>query len=359
MTRPRSRRPAAPPRSGDRYVGSRRTLRRRLSDFDGSGPPSTDVRTEIDGRVQHLKKFWFLADAPLLIDQQLVERCYDAIFRPEFEVASRTRSQSDTRSEELSNAVEAAGEASIPTFLKLSAKSSVGVKVGGARSTAESHVEAAVQSAERRLERLANLYLHSYPERLYWVGSDLISIVDATGKKLQWDEVERIIEAPGIRPLVVLDLGKGTRVIPMFAESSEGKDMRLYEALIEAAAKKNGKNKGELVPEYPAFGAPDHDAAARKYWKALFDAFDSQLAIQAIEESARTAGARIDWIDYRFVGFADGIPLDIHLHVSPRGKYPAGVLAYQFVRRGEKYGARVVGTLKMGRDINVLAVYER
>ena len=33
--------------------------------------------------------------------------------------------------------------------------------------------------------------------------------------------------------------------------------------------------------------------------------------------------------------------------------------AYQLVRRGSRYGVRVIGTLKRGQDINVLAIYER
>lgn len=45
---------------------------------------------KVGQRIENLRDYWFLADAPLFIDAPQVERLYDAIFRPEFEVASRT-----------------------------------------------------------------------------------------------------------------------------------------------------------------------------------------------------------------------------------------------------------------------------
>jgi hypothetical protein len=70
-------------------------------------------------------------------------------------------------------------------------------------------------------------------------------------------------------------------------------------------------------------------------------------------------GQPIAWIDYN-VSLAPRSPAPfMHLHLMSRGQYPTGVFAYNFVTRGFKYGLRVVGTLKSGPDLNVLAVFER
>ena len=40
------------------------------------------------------------------------------------------------------------------------------------------------------------------------------------------------------------------------------------------------------------------------------------------------------------------------------GDYDTGVFAYNLVRRGERYGLRIVGSLKSQPSLNVLAIYE-
>ena len=47
-----------------------------------------------------------------------------------------------------------------------------------------------------------------------------------------------------------------------------------------------------------------------------------------------------------------------HLDVSARGDYDTGVFAYNFIRRGERYWLRIVGSLKSKPALNVLAAYE-
>ena len=47
-----------------------------------------------------------------------------------------------------------------------------------------------------------------------------------------------------------------------------------------------------------------------------------------------------------------------HLDVSARGDYDTGVFAYNFIRRGERYGLRSVDSLKSKPALNVLAAYE-
>ena len=49
----------------------------------------------------------------------------------------------------------------------------------------------------------------------------------------------------------------------------------------------------------------------------------------------------------------------LHLHVCPHGKSDTGTLAYNLIKRGFKHGLRIVGTLELEPDMNVLAIYEK
>jgi hypothetical protein len=66
-------------------------------------------------------------------------------------------------------------------------------------------------------------------------------------------------------------------------------------------------------------------------------------------------GGRPRWIAY---GMILGGGKTLHLDVSARGDYETGVFAYNFIRRGERYGMRIVGSLKSQPAVNVLAAYE-
>jgi hypothetical protein len=67
-------------------------------------------------------------------------------------------------------------------------------------------------------------------------------------------------------------------------------------------------------------------------------------------------GGRPRWIDYRM---AFGTGQDLHLHVVARGDYDTSVFAYGIIRRGERFGLRIVGSLKSQPALNVLAIYEK
>ena len=45
--------------------------------------------------------------------------------------------------------------------------------------------------------------------------------------------------------------------------------------------------------------------------------------------------------------------------MSARGDYDAGVFAYNFIRRGERHGLRIVGSLKSQPALNAPATYEK
>ncbi len=312
----------------------------------------------IAARVRALKEFWFVADTPLYIDADLVSALFDSVFRPEFEVASRTLSKGVSKSEEDAFELALGGEASVPTVFKLSATGKAAEKRGASITEAASTVEQAVNSPGTRLEKLLNVYVYSYPERILWIKADLVSGADfrMPDVTLSWKEIEALLDTPGIRPIVVLDLAPGTKALPMFAELTNGQDVELYKHFKEQLP----ETSRESVPVYPTVGAPDYQHKAKEYWRAFHSVFDSAVAMRTVEKSTKGGSARIDWIDFRLVGFTpDDTVVPIHMHISPKGRYSTGTFAYQLIRRSEKYGIRVIGTLKKGADINVLAIYER
>jgi hypothetical protein len=49
----------------------------------------------------------------------------------------------------------------------------------------------------------------------------------------------------------------------------------------------------------------------------------------------------------------------LHLHVVAHGDYDTGVFAYNLIRRDERYGRRIVGSLKSQPSLDVAAFYEK
>ena len=49
----------------------------------------------------------------------------------------------------------------------------------------------------------------------------------------------------------------------------------------------------------------------------------------------------------------------MHLHIEVAGKYSTGTFAYRLIRRGQGHGMRIVGSMRDGPDVNVLALYEK
>jgi hypothetical protein len=117
-------------------------------------------------------------------------------------------------------------------------------------------------------------------------------------------------------------------------------------------------SNGERPPKYPegAGSTPEGMAKYQDYWKWFDKNFSAVRAMEVVEK-ASSANGRIRWIDYRVPLTADGHTL--HLHIVPAGAYDTGVFAYNFIKRGLTHGLRLVGTMKSGPDMNVLAIYEK
>lgn len=306
----------------------------------------------------------WLADAPLFIDEDLVYRFYDAVVRPPSEEGTTTLEITEETAKKLEGRFNFEGSVSPSNLLKSlssflpfidmqvkaegEAKGEVDTSKGKSTKV-ELHT---IKTPQRQLVSLVLHYLINQPDRLFLV---------ADPKEEDWHSPEAIRNVP--RALVFLDLpnqeeaskqnSAETQIIPIAAEFSNGKVERLYEKL-------TSKDGRELPPDYPG-GQKGQDLRELKeqkktYWQWFANNFSATKAIQLIEESAQINGA-IKWIDYRLPISNNGDTL--HLHISPAGRYDAGVFAYQMVKRGERHGLRIVGTLKSDPDMNVLAIYEK
>lgn len=343
----------------------------------------------LNGRMEALQRFWFLADAPMFIDSPLVERLYDAIFRPEVQLVSIAEGKANEYAGKLSGAAKAGGEIALklPPALSLfgldiasgkaSAEISGSAEATGKRGKSHSSTFAAIRTPERHLEKLISLYVEQYPERLLWVKNDLVAIQNLKdpSKLLNWADIEGedadrvagtgknkdglLDDRKGPRPIIVLDLEAEAMLMPMYGELTNGKDCELLKDFLKAKA--DCSKDDFLLPKYPS-GLGDNHEARTSYWEKVTECFDSQAVLRTIETASGDKTARFDWIDFRLLckksnGQSPVMPP--HLHFMPRGEYPAGIFAYHLVRRACRFGIRIVGTLKKGQDINVLAVYER
>ena len=325
----------------------------KLIDWGNKLLPTTDTALQVTERAENLKRFWFLADAPQFIDRPLVDQLFDAIFQPAFELASRSSAALDSKAKALSAEMSGGGEFSVPTMFKINATAKVADSDTRTTSTTNTDTWNAVQSSERRLEKLVNLYIYSYPERCFRVPTDLSNLVDQTGASHSWSDVETSLSKQGgVRPLIMFDLESKTKLLPTFAELDTADVVSLHEQFLDLV------NRRADFPIYPSYGCEGYAQKSCEYWRAFEKIFDSTAAMRVVEQAGKNS-ARIEWIDFRLL-CADGPNIIAkHLHISPRGEYPSGTFAYRLVRRAEHHGTRILGTLKSGNDVNVLAIYER
>ena len=302
-------------------------------------------------RLEKWKQLWFIADVPLFVDDIAVKRLYDALIRPEFEVASRklSKSKSNTIEDSIEGALSV--EAGVAPFLKGTASLKEAGKKGRSSNEGTEYSEEANRSAEFRMEKVVAFYVRNFPKYLFWTSENLSELTDLKGISQEWSKVAERLNEAAPRPLIVLDLRPKSRLIPMAAESTEGKVKLLYKDLIKVL------DPDKKVPPYTEAGTGAE--GAQEYWKALDAVFDARKAMKVVEDCSTSDGKRLDWIDYRLIAKAEGdLITPLHLHLMPRGEYTTGTFAYQTIRRCFKYGLRIVGTLKQGEDINVLAMYE-
>lgn len=332
----------------------------------------------------------WLADAPLFIDNDQVERFYDAVVRPEAKSGQVTLQITEEKASRISAKVagEASGKASAKgklspgmlldflsnAFPFVKAEVELGAelqaKAGGEggyernkrRVEGETLTLHHIETPQRQLEHLALHYLVNHTQRICFVTDT---------RSEGWRSAELISDVP--RTLAFIDLPgqeqalrEGlpvTRLIPTAAEFGNGEVLSLFAELTA--------ENGERPPKYPDVDADKYRRATpaerqamvqalpsqrKEYW-AWFEAnFNANRAMQVVEKASALRGG-LRWIDFRVPLTLEGDTL--HLHVAPSQNYPTGTFAYNFIKRGHKHGLRLVGTLKSEPDMNVLAVYEK
>jgi hypothetical protein len=293
-----------------------------------------------------ITKLGWLADAPLFIDAPQVLAFYDAVVRPEAKEKKITLSLKSLESKKTSTEGELTGEVSIAKWITtifpfLDAK--VGGKVSASTQSERGKEEGRevelepIDSPQRQLVQLALHYVVNLPARIRIVSNPLDPA---------WSDPKFAEGLP--RALVFLDFPPSV-FLPMAAELATGKVALIHEAYLNAAWQKNpAPDNRELSPD-------KKQAAWDGYWDRFVSNFDAQIALRTLEQQAE--GSRIRWIDYRTPFSEKG--KTFHLHVVAHGDYDTGVFAYNFVKRGFSHGLRLVGTLKAGNDVNVLAIFEK
>lgn len=308
-----------------------------------------------DMRAVH--RLQWLLDAPLFVDEALVDRLFDAVVRPEFEVQSREVGQVSERAHRTLFGVEVGagyklGLSFLTGKLDLSGKGKF-EREGSDKQTSSSKIlETPVVTTGRRLEEIAAVYISEHPERVVFLDTDG-RVTTFAGETPSLEQLERSAEDPP-RMLVFIAVDPNTPIMPMACELETGRTKLLYEDYTQRAFKDPA-----MAPEYPADrqSTPETRSA---YWKALATVFVSRIAMEVVESSGIPKDdekpERLSWIDFR-------MPISsshtIHLHCVPDGRFHTGVFGYNFVRRGFRQGVRIVGTLKAGLDVNVLALFDR
>ena len=304
-----------------------------------------------DGLAERQRQsLWWLTDVPMFFDERSVQKLYDAIVAPEFVLLQATESAEKSRTDTVTVGSEAGGEFSVPAFFKVDLKAKLeGAYADAAKRTAEV-TKQFVYSNQQRLQDLVVAYNAAFPERVLFEDTSKLELVSLSGPT-DWTAAETLLDQPGPRPLVFIDLKPGAPIIPMAGETCKGAVVLLYQDLEQRLSAGDTK-----VPPYPSDRDPGVTAARKAYWEALVATYDSRIALEVVERGFAN-GERVDWVDYRLKLGTRETPL--HLHLAANGDFATGTFAYNFVRRGHKFGLRLVGLLKAGGDINVLAIYER
>jgi hypothetical protein len=279
----------------------------------------------------------WVKDAPLFIDDVNLARFYDAIVRPAYrEDAARTIRISKSVKEDLEKRFGGKAGLAVPSWLSFLVSGGAEVSGEVASTGSEANAEESTVTLEpistphRQLEQLTVFYLLQHPQRLLLGGLD---------SPLEWQSEGQSAQVP--RALAFIDLPPGAKFFPMAAEFTKGEFVTFFDKLLAPS--------GERPPSGFSPYHPD-------YWAWFDKNFDPDGSMVQVERASTEYG-RIEWIDFR-------VPLDnvvhtMHLHIAAGGAYSTGTFAYYLIRRAYGHGIRVVGTLKDGPDLNVLALYEK
>ncbi len=281
----------------------------------------------------------WLADSPMFIDGQQIGAFYDAVVGPAFRTIELQISADWTeQAEKTAGGRTSAGLSALFPWLKVQAEVEASRTMIRGQQEGHSIVLQPIESAARQLVQLSLHYLVNQRAR--------ICVVD---QQTPLPEGEAIGASP--RMIAFVDVPSGTRFLPQAAELNDGRVVTFFSPLIEKL-----KRDGGTLPEaYPHSTATEAGRRQRDvYWDWFAEHWNADKAVEVVEDVIGDGG-RPRWIDYRMTL---GTGQSLHLHVVARGDYDTGVFAYNLIRRGERYGLRIVGSLKSQPSLNVLAIYE-
>lgn len=282
----------------------------------------------------------WLADAPVFIDGYQIGAFYDAVVGRGFRAVQLRLSAGQTEQLERSAGGSMnAGSSALFSWLKFDVGANVGRTRSRIRREGQSVVLEPAESPSMRLVQLTLHYMGNQPDRIC-----------AVTRGTEVPGHEEISASP--RMLVFIDVPPETMFLPQAAELDGGRVVTFFSALTE----KLRQDQDSRVAEYPATDATDKGKRQRDaYWQWYADHWKTDEVVKVAEEVIG-GGGRPRWIDYRMT-FATGE--DLTLHVEGHGDYDTGVFAYNMIRRGWRFGLRIVGSLKSQPALNVLAVYEK
>lgn len=282
----------------------------------------------------------WLADAPAFIDGERIGAFYDAVVGREFRAVELRLSAGQTEQLERSAGGSVnAGSSPLFPWLKIDVGADTRKAKSRGRQGDQSIVLEPVESPSMRLVQLTLHYLSNQPDRICVVTRG----TEVPGK-------EEIGAAP--RMLAFIDVPPGTMLLPQAAELDRGRVVTFFDALTEKLKQAQDSPRGD----YPASQAAGMGMRQRDtYWKGYAEHWNTDEVVKVVEEAIGDGG-RPRWIDYKMT-FATGD--ELNLHVDAHGDYDTGVFAYNLIRRGWRYGLRIVGSLKSQPALNVLAIYEK
>jgi len=282
----------------------------------------------------------WLADSPMFIDSQQIGAFYDAVVGPAFRTVELQISAGRTlEAEKTAGGRATAGLSALFPWLKAEAEVEASRTTVRGQQDGQNVVLQPVESASRQLVQLSLHYLVNQRARIC-VADQQTPLPDAGA----------IGASP--RMIAFVDVPPGTRLLPQAAELNDGRVVTFFSPLIE----KLKQDGGTLPDAYPHSTATEAGRQQRDaYWDWFTEHWNADKAVEVVEDVIGDGG-RPRWIDYR-IAFGTGQVL--HLHVVARGDYDTGVFAYNIIRRGERYGLRIVGSLKSQPSLNVLAIYEK
>jgi hypothetical protein len=282
----------------------------------------------------------WMADAPVFIDGQTIGAFYDAVVGREFGAVQLQLSASQAEQLERSAGGSVnAGLSPVFPWLKIGAGAQAGRTRSSGRQAGQSIVLEPVESPSMRLVQLTLHYLSNQPDRLRVVAQGTA----VPGK-------EEISASP--RMLAFIDVPPGTMLLPQAAELDRGRVVTFSDALTERLQRDRGKPRAA----YPANSATEGGMRQRDaYWDWYAEHWNADEVVKVVEEVIGDGG-RPRWIDYKMT-FATGG--ELNLHVIAYGDYDTGVFSDNLIRRGWRYGVRIIGSLKSQPALNVLAIYEK